>query len=714
MKDWYSILVELTRGFIKKLITDLADFFAHQEETRLLWPPIFIALGAALYFGLSFEPTNFAVSATVAGSVGFFLYAKKIYHQASVDTSEIKYLFYLFMGVILLTQFGFSLSQLGTYMVGTPMIKTETRVLKVEGDLLHFEDRGGNKGKLLLIDHLKINGFDEEETPKSLRLIARTKIEEEVAVGDRISFLAKLTPPASPVMPGAYDYARHFFFEGIGGMGFIVSKISLVEKQPPSLWPDLDIARQSVSQKIKSKVEGPTQGIVVALMTGERAAVEEDDWQALRASGLAHIISISGLHVAMVAAPIFFIVRLFLSFIPMMALRFDIKKISAFIALLGCSAYVGFVVPSVPTTRALLMTGVALIAIMLDRSPFSLRLVGFSALLVLFFSPESIWSASFQMSFAAVTALVAVAGWMRPVWLRINREAGWFKKIMIYLAGAVITSFVASIATTPFVWYHFQQMATYSVLGNMLAMPLSGLIIMPMLILSYVLIPFGWEGPALHLMAMGVEWLLQVARFVESLPGALVTGKMVDEAFLYFITGSCLIVLLFRGRWKWVSLPVAFIAIWMAAQTKYPDILVSNEGNLILVREGNIGYVSSLRREKFIRDQWQKHLGLDEIKAFPAEGEISLANGDYIRCDKSQCRIGMNGAKISFGDSYNAMAEDCPWADFLITTKWVKRSYCENAKVMGAGFFREEGSTEISHTRYLTSRTVRGNRPWAK
>jgi len=697
-------------------IPSLAGFFAHQEETRLLWPPVFLGFGSALYFSLYSEPSpTLTVSAWVA-IIPLIFWTRRLYRIKS--ESEIRYLIFLLVLAIIGIALGFSLSQIRSHIAGTPMIEKETRLVKIEATLAHMEDQGGKKGKQILLEDLAIEKWTPDQTPKSVRLTARTKMDEGIEVGDRISLLAKLSPPAQPVMPGTYDYARHFYFEGIGGLGFAVSRIYLVEHRE-SIIPKLDKVRQNVSKVIKENTSGPSQGIVVALMTGERAAIDDQDWQALRASGLAHIISISGLHVAMVAAPVFFIVRFFLSMISALALRFDIKKISAFVALIVCSAYVGFVVPSVPTTRALLMTGVALIAIMLDRSPFSLRLIGFSAILVLVISPESIWSASFQMSFAAVTALVAVAEWMRPIWLKQNRDAGWIKKIMLYLSGAILTSFVASLATAPFVWYHFQQMASYSVLGNMLAMPLSGIIIMPMMLISYVLIPFGIAGYSLQMMTIGVDWLLEVARFVQDLPGALITGEMSPPAFLYLCSLSGLIFILFKGKWKFISLPFLAFALIFLMIEKTPDILISQTGKIIMVKDGQTSWVSTIRKERFIRNQWLQHLGIATQNPFPKEGQVILTTQDKITCDQSLCRIIAAGTKISFGESYDALQKDCDWADILVTSKWLGKKFCPHAKVMDAGFFRKYGAAQITREnsrslpRIETARDYRGWRPWS-
>lgn len=697
------------------ILEKLAGYFSHQEETRLLWPPVFIAIGIALYFSLMTEPSYAATGGFLAGGAILAMGGRRLYARRSGDVPV--YLLYLVLSAFFLVALGFALSQLRAYTAGTPMILEEGRPAQLEGSIAHMEVQENGKGMKILLEDVAIEKKNPDATPRRVRMTVRTKMPDNLEVGDRIKFLARLMPLAPPAMPGAYDYARHFYFEGVGGTGFALSPVTLVAKN--TSWTGwLESSRMRLADKVGHVVTGPSQGIVIALMTGERAAIADDDWQALRASGLAHIISISGLHVAMVAAPVFFLVRLFLAMIPALALRYDIKKIAACVALAACTAYVGFVVPSVPTTRALLMTGVGLYAIMIDRSPFSMRLVGLSAILVLVITPESLWSASFQMSFAAVTALVAVADWMRPLWIRLRRDGGFIRRVLLYLVGAIITSFVASIATAPFVLYHFQQNPTYSVLGNLMAMPLSGLVIMPGIILSYILLPLGVGDGALMATGWGVDRMLDVARFVEALPGAVTTGKMLPPLVLYMATLGGLALILCRGQWKLLSLIPLAAAMVVSAQARAPDVLVSAKGELVLLREGERIFLSSIKKEKFIREEWIKRLGAtdQDPQPFPREGRIILSEGASIGCDRAACRIATGAQKISFGKSYAALVQDCGWADILVTSVYLSKDFCPQARMIDGRFLSREGAVAIykGDNRIETVAARRGIRPWTR
>lgn len=553
-------------------------------------------------------------------------------------------------------------------------------------------------------------------TPVKIRITVKQK--NDARAGDRVQFLAKLTPLSPPVAPNAYDFARHYYFESIGALGYALSGIAVVDRADTGLI-NLENIRTGISTHIKTVVPEREAGVVAALMTGERAAIADDDWDALRASGLAHIISISGLHVAMVAAPIFFLVRLFLAMIPVIALRYPIKKIAACVALCVCCLYVGLVVPSVPTTRALLMTGIALIAIMLDRSPFSLRLVAFSAILVLLVSPESIWSVSFQMSFAAVSALVAVAEAMRPYVSGLYADAGWMRKVGLFIAGTLLTSLVASLATAPYSLYHFQQVASYSVLANALSVPISGLMIMPMVIISFVLLPFGAADWSLKILGLGVDWLLDIARWTQGLSGSVITTSAMPDMFLVMMTIAGLILILFHGWGRVVAVVPVLVAVVSIVLMDTPHILVSNDGAVMAVKDNNHVYVSSMRKNKFATETWLKRWDMseDDMVSFPRQGFIALDNGGTISCDPSACRIQMGGVRLAFGSRIYELKQDCAWASLILSDARLPRNLCAGKNVEQYGYydFKDKGALSIILKETMLINTVgdeRGYRPW--
>lgn len=679
-----------------------------QKDNFILWLPIFLGIGAACYFGLIFEPGNVTVLALwfLSGLIVCLLYLKR-------HSENFKLLWIFFALSIFLTFSGFALAKLKTNLIAAPVLIKETRPVMVEGRVTHTEVLEGNRGTLVILEDNKIENFEAEETPDKLRLTSKLRV--RFNLGDRVQMLAKLTPPSMPVMPGAYDFRRHYFFDGIGAMGFILKAPVVIE---PASATDynlfLEKLRQSMGAHIKSILPARLAGIATALITGERAAIIDEDWDALRISGLAHIISISGLHVVLFATPIFFFSRFIMACFPAFALRFPIKKIAALIALIGCSLYVALVVPTVPTYRALLMTGIGLIAVMMDRSPFSLRLISFAACVVLILAPESIWSASFQLSFTAVLSLIMAAEWTREYWSRWRNNASVIRKFLIYLGGSIFTTLVVSIVTAPLASYHFQQIPVYSVLANALIIPLSALIIMPMIIATFMLWPFGLQDNAIRFLGYGIEWMLAIAHGTAELPGAYFNLSAWPMASMLCFAASALMLILLKKRLKFLCL-IGFIAgVSFIVTDEKPFFLASQKGNLVLVRDHDNVYLSSSRKEKFAAETWIKRLGeKDEVVAFfPEEGHVQLSDGS-ISCGGNMCRIVKGNHLISFGTDQYALREDCAWADIIVTSTAFRQKNCK-AKVYNKFELMRTGALELKEMgRVKTVSDTIGVRPWS-
>lgn len=683
---------------------------AEQRGILILWIPVFLGLGSALYFGLGTEPSYllnigiWALSGLLAGSLAWVAFR--------ADDLNKFYLPLLICAALFWTASGALVAQTQARLVATPMLASDNRIGQVTGRVIHQEVQEAGRGYLVVLDNVSIDRWSAETTPRKVRLTIRTK-DSQFGLGDTISVLAKLHAASPPVTPGAFDFQRFYYFQGIGALGFSLKPVQVLAKaEPDNPVFALDKLRQMIGAKVSAVLSERTAGIGVALMTGDRAAIDEDDWQALRDSGLAHIISISGLHVALVAAPVFFVIRLLLAAVPYLALRWPIKKIAACVALMACVSYVAIVVPNVPTYRALLMTGIGLLAIMLDRSPFSMRLVAFAAAVVLLASPDSIWSASFQMSFGAVIALVAVADWMRPYWSEYIRNGGWMRKVLVYIAGSVMTTLIASLATNPFSSFHFQQIASYSVIANTLAIPLTGLVIMPMMIVSFLLMPFGLADEPLRLMGLGIEWMLEIAVDVAALPGSVIhTPSWPQPALVCFVAGALCLFLL-AGRIRWLAAPLAVLGCVIILCDEKPRILVGRTGQPVLVADDGQGLVSSRRKEKFALETWLKRMDLAEAKAWPREG-MEQAGIAKVICDAEVCRVETPGIKLSTGSSLYELRQDCAWADIIVVPE-KKMRRCPNAQVYDRWRLRETGALAVMPDGMVrTVREEQGMRPWA-
>src|ERR1700704_850370 len=262
---------------------------------------------------------------------------------------------------------------------------------------------------------------------------------------------ARLQPPLAPMRPGSYDFGRDMYFQGIGASGFAMGAIKTSEP-PQSGGLALRYAafmqgmRDAIDGRIRTALDGDRRAIATALLTGRRDAITAPVNDAMFISGLGHVLSISGYHMAVVAGVVFFAVRALLALIPALTVGFPIKKWSAAAALGAAAFYLLLSGAEVATQRSFFMTAVVLIAVMVDRRAVTFRTLAVAAMIVLALAPEALVHPSFQMSFAATLGLVALiqvgmpALFATPDHSRTARAAMWGGRETALLA---LTSLVA-------------------------------------------------------------------------------------------------------------------------------------------------------------------------------------------------------------------------------------------------------------------------------
>ncbi len=685
---------------------DIRAEIADQKERLFLWIPVAFGLGIAIYFGLWAEPVWWA---GLLAAVAFLPLVVCLYPKHFEDLPH----FFGFVSAagLLLVALGFCAAQVGTWRVGTPVLEKSVGPATIEGRIYAVENLGEKDGARVVLEDVYIEGIAKEKTPRHVRLKFRK--DDGLAAGVRLSTLGSLDAPSWPVAPNAYDFRRHLFFQGIGAVGFSYKAATIIGDQTSGVSLMFENLRARIDRTIEQRAGKVTQGIMTALITGQRGAIADEDDEAMRDSGLYHLLSISGTHVTMVAAVLFFFSRLFMAAIPWVALHWPIKKIAAVIALCGAAFYVCLAGADVPATRALLMTGLIMVAIMLDRSPFSLRLIAFAALMVLIFAPYSLVGVSFQMSFAAVAALICFFEWSREWWMSWRSRAGFLRKAVLYLLAVMLTSVIAGTMTGLFSLYHFQSFSMYGVLSNMIVVPLTGIVIMPAAVVAMILMPFGLESWALDIMEWGTVWMLAVAHWTAGLEGAVIhVAQWPVATYGCLIVGTVLFLLWQGWHGKGVALFIVSIGLVLPVFTPAPDILVSGTGKLIAVRDedGKI-YLSSGRKEKFVAENWMRLFGQESVKPSSFEAEHSP-----LLCDDAGCRTTIHGQPISIVKNRSALEEDCGWAHVMIADVPLREWKCENAKIYDLYDFLDEGA----HAFYLSDKGVRvktvrqdiGGRPW--
>ncbi|MEM8833419.1 MAG: ComEC/Rec2 family competence protein [Pseudomonadota bacterium] len=678
----------------------LVEIQLEQRDRAFLWVPFFIAVGIGFYFSLKTEPTwpsiIGALIVTIGATVSYWLKNKDRVNA-------------FLMGALIIANLiviGFTAAKLRTDIAYTPMIPKKMQYADVVGTIQSIEPM--EQGSRVILNNLVIEKIVPDKTPRKIRVTLRK--DEGLRAGQRIQILTGLNPPSPPVAPEAFDFQQWAYFHGIGAVGFSYGAPEILEDKKAGIITTL---RGQIGNVITKHTSNPEQSIILALMTGQRKAITEEDWEAMRASGLAHMLAISGLHVGMVATVLFFFSRLLMACIWPLALHHPIKKYAAIFAMIGAFFYMLMVGATIPTQRAMIMTALAMIAICFDRSPFSLRLVAFAAVIILLYRPESLLSVSFQMSFAAVTALVAFFDWTRPFWKRSYSRAGMGRKIALYFAGLSCTTIIAGFITGIFALYHFQQYAMYGLLANLIAVPILSIIVMPLLVLCYFLMPFGLSSWILSIAEYGVSWILATAHWVAGLSGAVFHLPAFPLFIFIGIVISFWWIIVWKGEFKKLAYAGLVILVGLIAFYRQPDMQITSNGDLIALQnqKGEL-VLSNLQKERFTADNWVQRHAQDEKPKWPK----TAADEFPLQCDERGCRGEINGQEIAVSFSDKAWREDCQWSDIQIATTPMKG--CAAPQQIDRFDLWRNGNHALWITPediiVKTVEEVRGKRPWTQ
>src|ERR1700720_3035190 len=474
-----------------RLCGTLADRLVAEGERRLLWLPVFFGAGIGVYFLLKVEPPFWPGAAAAIAGVGSVIAVRRhrVWREAALA-------FTVFAA-------GFTLMRETAWEREAPMLQRHLGPLAVTGRVVDIDLM--EKGWRIVIDADSLPGVDASDRPRRLRVhIPQTS--DELNPGDRVSLKAMLYPVPAQILPGGRDFQRELYFAGIGGVGYTFGAAHRTT-EPEAVgagggWcEDLRQLRTEISRRISAVLPGSTGGVASALITGKRVAITEEVKQAFRDSGLSHLLAIAGLHLGLVGAFVFFAVRSGLALIPLIALRYPIKKIAAGITLLVLGCYLLLSGAAIPTQRAFVMNGLVFGAIIIDRLRISMRVCAIAAAVVLVIEPASLVGVSFQMSFGAVVALIAVYETYGARLGHLLHSRSISGRILGYCGGVVVTTVGATLGTYPYSIYHFHHLALYSPLANVIAVPLSAMWTLPWGAGTCLLMPLGLER--LALMPMG-------------------------------------------------------------------------------------------------------------------------------------------------------------------------------------------------------------------
>jgi competence protein ComEC len=650
LPDWLSVPADR----LSQLLSHWA--YAEVAPGRLLpWLPVAYGFGIVGYFSAQREPAWWAALAAALAGIAVAGLARRRPIGLPLALA--------FAAVAC----GFATATLKTLRIAHPVLAYPTWDAQVSGFVETREERARSDRIVVRVAHIGARRMRIK--PERVRVAVRKGTAPPVA--SFVAFKAHLSPPLQPLRPGGYDFARDLYFQEIGASGFVLGKIA---GQAPPHAPGyrlraaalIDRMREAINARIHALLPGDRGSIASALITGKRSTISTPVANAFYISSLAHVLAISGFHMAVVAGIAFFFIRALLALMPALAVRRPIKKWAAAGALVTATFYLVLSGASVSTQRAFIMIAIVLVGVMVDRPALTFRTISVAAFGVLLIAPQAIVTPSFQMSFAATLALIAAYQHGLP-W-RAKADTPLTQRAALWgareIAGVILASLVAGLATTPYATYHFHRVAPYGVLANLLAMPVVSAWVMPTGILGVLALPFGLDAMFWQLMGEGIDWMIKVALWVTSLPGAVGHVGAFGTGPLLLATAGLLLLCLLRTPLRFAGAVLMAAACLWAVNTPRPDVFIAGDGRTAAIR-GADGRLSVLAqgRDSFALKEWLAADGdARDVK------DKSLHNG--VACDAVGC-VGKlaNGRLASMALTIEAFAEDCTRAAVVVSAR---------------------------------------------
>ncbi len=667
------------------------------------WLPVAFGLGVVVYFAADREPAWWAaISLALAGGMMTIL----------VRARPVA-----FAVMLALTSFaaGFATVTTKSLLIVHPVLHHAASNVQIAGFVEVREER--ERSDRIVVRVVQIDGGRLDEAPERVRLAVRKG--KAPPVGSYVTLKARLTPPLAPVRPGGYDFARDMYFQRIGASGFVLGAVNVAHPPvAPSQWLQISAAiqrmRDSIDERIRSMLDGDTGAIASALITGKREAISKPVHDAMYVSSLAHVLSIFGYHMAVVAGVVFFVCRALLALMPGFANQRPIKKWAAGAALLAAGFYLVLSGGEVATQRAFVMAAIVLIGVMADRAALTLRNLAIAAFAVLLIAPEAVVHPSFQMSFAATLALVAAYERGIP-WTIAAADTSLGARVALWggreLLALALASLVAGLATAPYAAFHFHRVAPYGVLANLLAMPIVSIWVMPSGLLGLLLLPFGFDGPLWRFMGDGIGWMVAVAIWVAELPGAVGRITAFGIGPLLICTLGIIVMSLLKTPLRWCGGVLMLAGALWAARTPVPDVLVSADAQTIAVR-GRDGRLGILRTgsDRFAAQQW---LAADADERPPNDARLA----EPFKCDGAGCiALLANGGIVALARLASAFEDDCRQAVVVVSPRAAPPDCA--AVVIDRTTIRAHGAVALRFTqdRWVieVARPAGYVRPWAR
>ncbi len=681
------------RGLLSSFARRFETFLAAAEFDRGPWLTVAFAAGIGLWFYLGSAWQWLAVvSIALVG-------ASLAYAKWRADEKR-AHLLAAVMSVSLAVAAGVALVWARSAMVGAEPIPYP-RFEQIDARILEREEQPAEERVRLVL------ATRDAESGRAVAYRVNVPLDADrpgLREGARIRLTARLMPPSPPIVPGAYNFARRAWFEGLSATGSLAGEVEIVEPPPQSELTLASIQRR-LSSHVRANLDGTAGAIAATLASGDRGAIPEEDEEAMRDAGLTHLLSISGLHVSAIIAATYFVTLKLLALWPWFALRVRLPLVAAGAAALAGIGYTLLTGAEVPTVRSCIGALLVLVALALGREPLSMRMVAIAAGAVLALWPESLVGPSFQMSFAAVIAIVSLHNVQRIRDFLAPREQSWLRLLARRSAILFLTGLVIELALMPIVLFHFHRAGVYGAAANLIGIPLVTFISMPLVALALLLDLVGAGAPVWWLVGHSLDLLLAIAHFFAEQPGSVKLAPRIGMGAMALYLAGALWLALWQGRARlWGFLPVTLAAVLMASEP-VPDILISRDGR-------DIGIANEADRLLVLRDSEGGYAQDNLLELAGTDRRpIPIAQWQGSRCSPEFCMltIARGGREWAILVARNrdlvaerALAAACRNVDIVVADRYLPRSCRPRWLKADRRFLDVEGGTAI----YLTAQRI--------
>ncbi|MBL1420329.1 MAG: ComEC/Rec2 family competence protein [Alphaproteobacteria bacterium] len=683
-----------------------------EQERWFIWLIAFFAAGIVMFHALNLHVSQ----AYLVIFSGFLAIFAVFLHQKQRFFA----VFCLFSVVFL----GFFAANFEYFRVKTQTIERPLYKTDIQGIVTDIELFSDQHSRVLIKPH-SIEKIDAESLPKYIRLNLKQH-QNNLQIGDDIKVTAQLFPLPHAAIVGGYDFGQGLFYQSIGAVGSVAKKyLPMPREQGGDLYHKIKNIfyniRLTLAGQITENLNGVSKDMALAILVGIKMDRDSQSYLSLRNVGLAHLLAISGLHMGFAMGMVFYFMRMFLALFPFGFFNFSLKKAAASISILSGLFYLLLTGGSLATERAFIMASLIMLAVLLDREALTMRNLALALLLMLILSPSSIMNVGFQMSFAATAVIIAYFEWQKnhdydeAEALKLFSRQTAFGRLALTLRDWFMIPLLTGLVTMPISIYHFSTLQTGGFIANLIIVPIFGLLVMPLGILSLILSAFGVEKYSFELLSYIIENIYILADYIAEFTYLNEHIAKLNWHILLILLLAYLWLIIWQNKWRYLSLSFLLVLPFLPLYAPFPiiyigDVNANKLSNILIKGTDNHYHLLSGTRGKFNSRIWLDYVG----EPYNKLAKDLKPNAQYLQCDEIACigeiaglPVGENQLTIVLHAA--AFAEECANSAIIISAKFYDFPPCEAALQLTKDDLQQGGIAIYYNDKKLELRRVEAN-----